>query len=211
MGPGQGLMPLYGLNYFRNMVFENPAWDHRSVTAEKAVQIADRKNGGVINVTDPDLSRFKARGGKLVVYHGWSDAAMTGLDTINYYDSVAASMGLESAQSFVRLYMAPGMQHCYGGPGPNLFGQFDLSAVGGNPQHVLMPTDPEHDITSALEQWVEKGIAPTAIIATKYVNDLDPSQGVKMTRPLCPYPQIAKYKGTGDTNEAANFVCVQVK
>ncbi len=70
-----------------------------------------------------------------------------------------------------------------------------------------MPTDPEHDITSALEQWVEKGIAPTAIIATKYVNDLDPSQGVKMTRPLCPYPQIAKYKGTGDTNEAANFVC----
>jgi hypothetical protein len=95
------------------------------------------------------------------------------------------------------------------GPGPNFFGQFDLSSLGPNTQQLSTNRDPQHNISSALEQWVENGVAPGPIIATKYVNDLDPSQGVKMTRPLCPYPQIAKYKGTGDTNAAANFVCSQ--
>jgi hypothetical protein len=69
--------------------------------------------------------------------------------------------------------------------------------------------DPEHNISSALEQWMEEGVARSAIIATKYVNDLHPSAGIKMTRPLCPYPQVAAYKANGDTNNAANFVCTQ--
>jgi feruloyl esterase len=92
------------------------------------------------------------------------------------------------------------MQHCGGGPGPNSFGQFGAG-----------PADPQRNLRLALEQWVEKGIAPDKIIATKFVNDLDPGQGVKLTRPLCPYPQIAKYNGSGDTNDAANFACAPEK
>jgi feruloyl esterase len=170
--------------------------------------MADKKIGQALNAADPDLRPFKAHGGKLILYHGWSDAAIPGLSTINYYDSVAASMGVHETEDFVRLYMAPGMQHCFGGPGPNFFGQLDASSFGG-PQEDATSKDPQHNISNALEQWVENGVAPGPIIATKYVNDLDPSQGVKMTRPLCPYPQIAKYKGSGDTNDAANFVCSQ--
>jgi feruloyl esterase len=206
-GPGESGLFAFGVGYFRNMVFNNPAWDYRTIGMERAIQIADAKTGGVLNATDPDLGRFKARGGKLILYNGWSEPVVPPLVTTNYYDSVVAKLGSGQTESFVRLYMAPGMQHCNGGPGPNFFGQFDLSAVGGNHQQVSTPSDPQHNISSALEQWVEKGVAPAAIIATKYVNDLDPSKGVKMTRPLCSYPQIAKYKGTGDTNDAANFVC----
>ncbi len=92
--------------------------------------------------------------------------------------------------------MAPGMQHCTSGPGPNWLGQGGTTTAKG----------PEHGIYSALEQWVEKGIAPDTIIATKYVGD-NPSKGVQMTRPLCPYPQTAVYKGSGDTSDYTNFTC----
>jgi serine/threonine protein kinase len=202
------ILSLLGLNAFRDMVYDNPAWDFRTVSAESAVNMADKKIGRTLNAADPDLRQFKAHGGKLILYQGWSDAAVPGLSTINYYDSVAASMGVHETEDFVRLYMAPGMQHCFGGPGPNFFGQLDASSFGG-PQEDATSKDPQHNISNALEQWVDNGVAPGPIIATKYLNDLDPSQGVKMTRPLCPYPQIAKYNGAGDTNDAANFVCSQ--
>jgi hypothetical protein len=97
------------------------------------------------------------------------------------YDGVAASLGLRETEDFVRLYMAPGTQHCYEGPGPSFFGQVDLSALGPAAQQFSTDTDPQHNISSALERWAEEGIAPGPIVATKYVNDLDPSQGVKMT------------------------------
>jgi serine/threonine protein kinase len=199
---------IFGRDFFRNMVVENPAWDFRSVSPEHAAQMADQKTGRAINPADPDLRRFRAHGGKLIVYHGWSDPAIPALSTTNYYDNVVANMGLQETESFVRLYVAPGMHHAFLGPGPNFFGQVDLAGLGG-PPGIPIPTDPQHNISRALEQWVENGVAPGPIIATKYVDDLDPSQGVKMTRPLCPYPQIAKYKGTGDTNDAKNFVCSQ--
>jgi feruloyl esterase len=205
--PGQGGMFTFGLNYFRGMVFGDTAWDYRKISAERAVRIADEKTARTMNATDPDLRPFKARGGKLILYHGWSDSGIPAMSTINYYDSVAARMGSHETDDFVRLYMAPGMQHCFEGPGPNSFGQFDFSSFGAGAQQVARGTDPQHSVSSALEQWVENGVAPGPIIATKYVNDLDPSQGVKMTRPLCPYPLIAKYKGSGNTNDAANFVC----
>jgi len=206
-GPGQGQISIFGLNYFRYMVFQNPAWEFRTVAAERALQIADEKTAQILNATDPDLRRFQARGGKLILYHGWSDPLIPGLGTVNYYDSVAAKMGLQETEAFIHLYMVPGMHHGYGGPGPNFFGQFDFATINPKLQGVAAATDPHHNISSALEQWVEKGTPPASIIAAKYVNDTDPAQGVKMTRPLCPYPQIAKYKGTGDTNDAANFVC----
>ena len=97
--------------------------------------------------------------------------------------------------SFVRLYMVPGMQHCEGGPGPDSFGQSGTMASD----------DPQHSVAAALERWVEKGTAPSTIIASKYSGD--DKQHPKMTRPLCAYPQAAKYTGSGDTNDAANFVC----
>jgi feruloyl esterase len=107
-------------------------------------------------------------------------------------------MGVQKASTFVRLYMVPGMQHCGGGDGPNYFGQ---GVVGGG--------DAQHDVGTALERWVEEGTAPAGIIATKYKQGVNPASGVERTRPLCPYPQTAKWKGTGSTDDAANFVCAK--
>ena len=204
-GPGQGMISIFAINFFRNMVFDNPTWDFHSVTAEKAAAIAEIRNGEIIDAADPDLRRFQAHGGKLILYHGWSDPGVSPYATINYYDRVAATMGGDQAQNFVRLYLAPGMRHCFNGLGPNSFGQVDLTSIGAK----SFPTnlDPRYNISSALEQWVEKNVAPGPIIATKYLDDADPAQGIKMTRPLCPYPQVATYKGTGDPNTATNFSC----
>src|SRR5256885_750496 len=127
---------------------------------------------------------------------GWNDPAISALNTINYYSDVVSKMGARETEAFARLYMVPGVQHCAGGPGTDSFGQ---GATGTK--------DAQHNVELALEEWIEKGIAPKAIGATKD-EDGDPSKGAKMTRPLCPYPQIAKYKGDGDTNDAGNFVCV---
>jgi feruloyl esterase len=207
--PGQSGIFVYASGYLRNMVFDNPTWDYRTVSAERAARLADEKTAYALNATDTDLRRFKARGGKLILYHGWSDPAAPPLNTINYYEAVVGKLGLRETEAFVRLYMVPGMQHGYGGVAPKFFGQFDLSVLGADPGRISIETDPQHNISSALEKWVEMGTAPASIIATKYVNDLDPAQGLKMTRPLCPYPQVAKYKGSGSTNDAANFVCAQ--
>jgi hypothetical protein len=129
------------------------------------------------------------------MYHGWNDAAISALNTINYYESVESKMGKQDADSFLRLFLVPGLQHCGGGPGPDVFGQMGFSTAN----------DPQHNMYLALEQWVEKGTAPTTVIATKQSGE-GPA-AAKMTRPLCAYPQVAKYKGSGDTNDAASFVC----
>jgi hypothetical protein len=151
----------------------------------------------ILNATDADLTRFKQRGGKLILYHGWNDAAIPAGNTIHYYESVSKKMGQSNAAEFVRLYMVPGMQHCEGGPGPDMFGQMGV-AQG----------DPQHDLGAALERWVEQGLAPDQIIATKYKAGSDPASGVIRSRPLCPYPALAHWKGAGSTDDAANFVCL---
>ena len=199
--PGQSLMYQFTNGFFPNMVFDDPAWDFKTFNFDSGVKVADDKQAGNLNATDPNLKAFQARGGKLIIYHGWSDAAISAFNTVNYYNSVTTAMGARDTGQFVRLFMVPGMQHCGGGPGPNSFGQLGPGTA--------LP-DPQHSIYAALEQWVEKGIAPERIVATKY-NGADPSAGTKMTRPLCPYPQVAKYKGTGDTNDEANFVCAPKK
>jgi feruloyl esterase len=159
----------------------------------------DEKLGGIINATDPNLKAFKDHGGKLIIYHGWSDPAEAPLGTVNYYESVVSKMGQKNTADFVRLYMVPGMQHCIGGPGPDSFGGLTPGA----------PADPQHSMSVAVERWVEKGVAPEQIIATKYKIDGNLASGAVLTRPLCPYPQVAKYRGAGSTDEAANFVCVE--
>jgi hypothetical protein len=195
-GPGAAAGIIYMENYFRYMVFDDPAWSPLTTNIDMAERTADEKTARVLNATDPDLRRFQARGGKLILYHGWNDPAISPLNTINYYNSVLTTMGAPAAENFIRLYMVPGMQHCVSGPGPNWLGQGGTVTAKG----------PEHGIYAALEQWVETGTAPDTIIATKYIGD-NQSKGVQMTRPLCRYPQIAKYKGSGDTNDYASFVC----
>ena len=144
-----------------------------------------------------DLSAFKARGGKLIMYHGWADHSITPLRTVQYYEDVRKVHGAGTAD-FARLFMVPGMHHCSKGPGPNSFGG---SGQGFSPRY-----EADFDVVMALDRWVEQGIAPQQIVATKYVND-DSKQGVARTRPLCLYPQVARYKGTGSIDDAANFSC----
>jgi len=195
LAPGKSLLFAFANGYFSNFVYEKADWNYREITVEQGLKAAEEKNTKTLNAIEPDLSAFKTRGGKLILYHGWNDAAISALNTINYYNDVAAKMGEAEVSAFTRLYVVPGLQHCGGGPGVNSFGQDGAGAK-----------DPQHNIELALEQWVEKGVAPSSIVATKYVDD-NPAKGVKFTRPLCPYPQSAKYKGTGDPNDAANFVC----
>ena len=195
--PHRSNVYFFGSQFFTNMVYEKSDWDYRTFNFEEGRKLAETRTAAALDAIDPNLKPFKARGGKLIMYHGWNDPGIPALNTINYLESVANRMGKRDSESFVRLFMAPGMAHCAGGPGPNVFGQ------GG----AVSLDDPDHNIYRALEQWVERGIAPARIIATKYNNDRNPAQGVKMTRPLCAFPQIAKYKGAGDTTDAANFVC----
>ena len=194
--PGKSLQFAFGTNFFRNMVYSDPAWDYKTFAVDRDVKTADDKMAPVLNATDPDLKRFKDRGGKLILYHGWSDAAIPALTTVNYYQSVLEKMGPKDAAGFVKLYMVPGMQHCGGGDGPSSFGQ---TGTGQG--------DALHNVDKALEQWVEQGVAPKEIIATKYKSGANPASGVARTRPLCPYPQVARWKGAGSTDDDANFVC----
>lgn len=192
--PTTGLQFFFSTQAFKNMVHNDPNWDFKTFDLERDGKLANEKLARVLNATDPDLKAFSARGGKLIMYHGWNDAALPPVNTINYYRSVAARMGQRRADSFVRLFMAPGVQHCNAGPGPDTFGQMVMGP----------PTDAEHDLTLALERWVEEGIAPNRVIATKRT-----AGKIQRTRPLCPYPQVARYNGSGSTDEAANFRCVQ--
>lgn len=189
-GPGKSAQYQFATHGGADMIFQNPDWDYRTLSVDRDVKIADDTMGQRLNATDPDLKAFQSRGGKLILFHGWSDAALAPTSTVGYYQKVISTMGRKESEGFSRLYMVPGMQHCAGGPGPNSF------------------LDP---INTALERWVENGAAPDKIIATKYKVDGNPASGVARTRPLCPYPQVARYTGSGSTDEAANFACVVPK
>jgi feruloyl esterase len=174
-------------NVLKYMVFEDPKWDFRTFNYDKDVNFALEKLGKTLDAFNPDLTRFRQRGGRLILYHGWSDPSITPLNTIAYYESVVSSLrgkgraqdAEKLAHEFIRLFMVPGMLHCSGGPGPNTF-----------------------DMLSALETWVEQGRAPDSVIASHSTN------GVKdRTRPLCVYPKVAVHTGRGSTDDAANFVC----
>jgi hypothetical protein len=188
-------MAFFGVGYFSDMVYGQTGWDYKTFKLGPDMKAAEQKTAIALNATSPDLASFKARGGKLILYHGWDDPAIPAGNTINYYENVVGTMGQRNAEAFVRLYMVPGMQHCDGGPGAVSFGQ---DGAG--------PSDPQQNIRLALEQWVEKATAPTTILAAKYAPD-DPGHHPTMTRPLCIYPAATTYKGKGDTNDAANFAC----
>jgi feruloyl esterase len=198
----------FGNSYYGQAVFEDSNWDFRKLNFDSDVAFADEKVGSILNSTSPDLRSLRAHGGKLIQYHGWGDSAIAPVSSIEYYEKVrsflskypdARSDSSRPVQDFYRLFMVPGMGHCGGGAGPNSFGN---GGRGGPPANV----DADHDILSALERWVEKGVAPDKIIGTGLAAG-DPAK--LMTRPLCPYPQMARYNGTGDPNNAASFACAE--
>jgi feruloyl esterase len=182
-----------GADIYRYAVFGDPRWDPASFVLERDLPIARKRLEALIS-ENTDLSAFADHGGRMILYHGWDDSGPSPYNSVNYYEHVGERMGTRETQAFFRLFMVPGMYHCSGGPGPNIFGN-----VGDPP--VL---DPQHDVLMALEQWVEHGKAPERIIASS-VRDTH----VERTRPLCPYPQRARYRGQGDTDHAENFACVR--
>jgi len=154
----------------------------------------------VLATDNSDLSAFKARGGKLISYHGWADKLIMPQGTVKYFDALQTQFGgAQAVSSFAKLFMVPGMGHCQGSDGPNQFGQISSGVV---------PVDANHDVFQAMLKWVEQGVAPEKIIATKFIGD-DPTKPVLRTRPLCEYPMVAKYKGSDSTDDAANFSCAQ--
>ncbi len=176
------------------MVFENPKYDIRTFNFDSDVQKKKDKLAGILDSTDPNLRAFRQRGGKLIHYHGWGDAAIPPEGSVDYFEAVQAAMG--NTKKFYRLFMVPGRSHCGGGLGANAFGN-------GQP---VPNADADNDVVLALASWVEAGRAPDRIVATRFKEN-NPARGVEMTRPLCPYPQQATYRGTGDTHDAASFVC----
>jgi hypothetical protein len=198
--PGEGSLQLaFGVGYFGNMVFARPDWDFKHIDFDTDTKLAAEKTAQALDATDINLDRFRAAGGRLIQVHGWSDAALPPAVSIMYYEAVAAKLGgIPQTQAFYRLFMAPGMQHCGGGVGPNAF---------GGPFGLPGPSDDAaHDVVAALAHWVEDGVAPAQIVATKYQDD-EPGKGITMQRPWCPYPAVARYSGQGSRNEAASFAC----
>ena len=187
-----------------------PTWHWSTFDFDRDVETVDSLLVPMLNANDPTLDVFDQRGGKILLYTGWADPIVPPQDVINYYRRVVAAQGknpkqaLARTQSFFRLFMVPGMNHCAYGPGPNAFGNRFSATVTTPPAPV---SDAAHDAMVALQEWVEHGVAPARIIATKYVSD-QPVNGVQMTRPLCPYPTVARYAGSGDPNAASSFTCV---
>jgi len=188
---------VFGIGYFADIVFQNPKWDFRGFNFDRDMKVVDDKSARLFNAVDPNLKAFKDHGGKLFIYHGWSDTAIAPTNAIFYYESIVSKMGAKEAGDFAQLYMVPGMQHCAGGPGPDNFGT--------NPSPA--PSDADHSLSIALDKWVDQGVAPKRIIATKY-KGRGPDSGVARTRPLCPYPQVARYSGSGSADDAANYRCM---
>jgi feruloyl esterase len=186
------------LDFWRYWVFDDPKWDWRQFDYDRDVTHADSKVSAV-NATSPDLNAFRLRGGKILMYSGWADPVGPPLDAIDYYKRVErATGGQQKTESFFRLFMVPGMAHCGGGPGPNVFGGYGPPA----PVSPDIKTDPELDVLSSLVQWVEEGAAPDHIIASHITDDR-----VDRTRPICPYPKVARWSGSGSSDDARNFTC----
>jgi len=183
--------------------FHKPDWPFPTFDFDRDVQRADEDLAPITNATNPNLEAFRKLGHKLIYYHGAADPLIPAQNGVNYFESVVTlQKGLDRTQSFYRVFLVPGLYHCAGGPGPIAFG-----TAGQAPP---AERDADHDVLRALERWVEGGTAPSRIIATKYV-DGDAAKGVALQRPLCPYPQVAKYTGSGDLKDAANFACTTVK
>jgi len=174
-----GAQPLgLSVSGLANILFKDPRWDWRTFEVAKGMEEAAKADGGSLFSGDPNLKPFLSHGGKLLMYHGWTDQQVTPQTSTIYYDKVLKTIGSDAASKGIALFMVPGMNHCQGGAGTDTF-----------------------DKMAAIESWVATGAAPKQIVASHLTNGT-----VDKTRPLCPFPQIAKFKG-GDSNDAANFAC----
>ena len=175
-----GPQPLtLGTSGMRNVVFQDKNWDYHQMNPATDIARAQKSDNGALYSGDPNLQPFFSHGGKLLMYHGWSDPQVNPLNSVIYYKNVLDTLGKEKAANSIELFMIPGMNHCQGGPGTDTF-----------------------DKMNVITQWVEDGKKPAQIVASHATRGQ-----VDKTRPLCPYPQVAKYKGSGSTDEAANFTC----
>jgi feruloyl esterase len=177
-GLAEGPLLMAG-DLFKYVVFQDPNWDYMTLDVGQHLALARKIDNGMISPTSANLKPFVGRGGKLLIYHGWGDQNVAPLSSVVYYEKLVKAVGQNQVDRSVRLYMVPGMGHCGGGEGPNVF-----------------------DTLTAMERWRENGVAPKEIIASQITKG-----SVSRTRPLCPYPQTAQYKGTGSTDQAENFVC----
>jgi feruloyl esterase len=168
------------INTYKYWIFKNPNWDYKTLNFDKDMDFAYQADNGLNGAKDPNLRPFFNRKGKLLMYHGWSDQIVPPQHSIEYYNNVLEKVGPQARDS-IRLFMIPGMEHCFGGVGPNQF-----------------------DYVTGLEQWVEQGKAPAEMIAAHRTADGKTDR----TRPICAYPAQARYKGTGSLDDAANFGCV---
>jgi feruloyl esterase len=170
------LMFGFSTGIFKYFIHQDPDWVYTTQSFDNFAELS-RLAGSVLNATNPDLSAFSERGGKLLMWHGWSDPALSANASVDYYEAVRA--GDEQADSYLRLFMLPGVLHCGGGPGPYRV-----------------------DYVSPIENWVENGEPPTKLIAGYTGEDGKPSGG----RPICAYPETARHTG-GDNRQPGNFVC----
>ncbi len=209
--------------FFGDVVLENTSWDWRTLDYDSQYDHMRDRINPIMASPSPDLSAFKARGGKILQFHGWHDQLIAPTASPNYYASVIAFERLKDSkdadaaidkltprdvtadfarpqgvQDFYRLFMVPGMAHCRGGNAPNRFDQ--------GPNGMPSKRDLEHSAMLQLERWVEQGIAPERIVATQ-VLDNDPAKGIVREFPLCAYPKMARYTGKGDVKDPANFTC----
>ncbi len=191
--PGGSSWHFWRYSVFQDLSFQNVNFDFdRDSDRALATVRAGMTIDDIYNVK-PDLSAFRARGGKLIIYHGWADEQVTPFASLDLFSKIRARQGEAGTDDFLRLFMMPGIAHCSGGPGAGNIG-------GATP---ALSRDPEHDVVAALDAWVIRNQAPHMLIAAH----LDDNRKADRTRPLCPFPREALYKGAGDSNEARNFVC----
>jgi feruloyl esterase len=164
---------------YQYLVFRDANWNYLTFEPERDMARARRETGALMDAIDANLRPFLYRGGKLLLYHGWADPGIAPRNTVNYYQDVVKTVGPKMADGGVRLFLVPGMGHCGGGDGPSTF-----------------------DMMAAIRGWVESGQAPREVPASRVRNGQ-----VDRTRPLCAFPNVARYKGTGSTDDASKFVC----
>jgi len=186
-----------GLGFACSLVQGVQTCDYLAVDVVQQDEWARQHLQPILSSVNPDLSKFRVHGGKMIQYAGWADTAIAPQNGLNYYEAVTHRIG--DPHDFYRVFMVPGMAHCSGGAGPNAFGNGTSNGSA---------IDADHDLVKALERWVENGVAPDRIVATHYVNN-DAKQGVQFERPLCPFPQRAEYAGSGDPDDASSFACVE--